>query len=124
MRAAGEVRKCAVVLAEALTTGSCKLAAMFCAVVRFDAFPVVLSHTHNCHPDSYRPSNWHLRLSVRLKGHAPIGVGSSPYFSALAPYLFPSLFFFLPLTQFLCAVFVCMQWGVGPLVLSTCIPSR
>lgn len=117
MRAAGEVRKCAVVLAEALTTGSCKLAAMFCAVVRFDASSQLYSytHTHNCHPDSYRPSNWHLRLSVRLKGHAPIDVGSSPHFSALAPYLFPSLF--LPLTQFLCAVFVCMQWGLGPLLL-------
>lgn len=46
MRAAGEVRKCAVVLAEALTTGSCKLAAVFCAVVRFAAFPVVHTRTH------------------------------------------------------------------------------
>lgn len=31
----------------------------------------------------------------------------SPYFSTPASNLFP--FFFLPLTQFLCAVFVCMQ---------------
>lgn len=46
MRAAGEVRKCAVVLAEALTTGSCKLAVMFCAVVRFDASSQLYSYTH------------------------------------------------------------------------------
>ncbi len=113
MRAAGEARKCAVVLAEAPTTGSCKLAAVFCAVVRSAAFPVVHTHTHTHTHTQLSPR---LISSIKLASQAESEAkrpctdwhGISPHFSPSASNIFP-FFFFLPLTQFLCAVFVCMQ---------------
>lgn len=44
-----------------------------CDVSRFcPLFPTL----EKCHLGRHRPSNWHLWQSTRLKGHAPIGMGS------------------------------------------------
>lgn len=108
MGAVGEARKCAVVLAEALTNRHLQIGSGVLSCSAFRCIPSY-AHTHTQLSPGFISS---IKLASRAEREAKRPCtdwhGMSPHFSASASNLFP-FFFFLPLTQFLCAVFVCMQ---------------